>query len=82
MSGYSPQGSTKTPDTGPQDGRPDFRHVTHWVFDLDNTLYRADSGLFAQIDARMTQFVAGYLGVEKMPPARCRKPCTGSMAPR
>ena len=37
---------------------PDFRHVRHWIFDLDNTLYRADCGLFAQIEARMTQFVA------------------------
>jgi putative hydrolase of the HAD superfamily len=40
---------------------PDFRHVKHWVFDLDNTLYAADSGVFAQIDARMTEFIAGYL---------------------
>jgi putative hydrolase of the HAD superfamily len=44
---------------------PDFRHVTHWVFDLDNTLYRADSGVFAQIDARMTEFVTAFLGLEK-----------------
>ena len=65
MSGYSPQNSPETPDLCPEDGRPDFRHVTHWVFDLDNTLYRADSGLFARIDARMTEFVAGYLGMEK-----------------
>src|SRR6201996_4834670 len=60
MSGYSSQSPQETSDSS-----PDFRHVTHWVFDLDNTLYRADSGLFAQIDARMTEFVAAYLGVEK-----------------
>ena len=37
----------------------------HWVFDLDNTLYRADNGVFARIDARMTEFVAGFLGMER-----------------
>ena len=34
---------------------PDFRHVRSWIFDLDNTLYRADNGIFAQIEARMTE---------------------------
>ena len=42
---------------------PDFRHVAAWIFDLDNTLYRADSDLFAQIDARMGDFVSRLLGV-------------------
>lgn len=42
-----------------------FRHVRDWIFDLDNTLYRADNGIFAQIDGRMTEFVAGLLGVER-----------------
>jgi putative hydrolase of the HAD superfamily len=32
-----------------------------WVFDLDNTLYPAECDLFAQIDARMTDFVGRYL---------------------
>jgi putative hydrolase of the HAD superfamily len=40
----------------------DPRQVTDWVFDLDNTLYPADV-VFSQIDRRMTQFVAGYLGI-------------------
>ena len=44
---------------------PDFRHVSHWVFDLDNTLYRADNGVFARIDARMTEFVASYFGLDR-----------------
>lgn len=34
-----------------------------WVFDLDNTLYPAECNLFAQIDERMTRFVADYLGL-------------------
>jgi hypothetical protein len=42
---------------------PDFHHVDAWIFDLDNTLYPAASGLFGQVDLRMTQFVADLLGV-------------------
>lgn len=45
------------------DRAPDFRHVEAWIFDLDNTLYRADSDLFAQIDARMCDFVSRLLDV-------------------
>lgn len=41
--------------------RPDFRHVRSWIFDLDNTLYRADNGIFAQIEARMTDYVERLL---------------------
>lgn len=32
-----------------------------WVFDLDNTLYPAECDLFAEIDQRMTDFVAEFL---------------------
>ena len=41
----------------------DFTKTQTWVFDLDNTLYRADSNLFAQIDQKMGEFIARYLGV-------------------
>jgi len=44
---------------------PDFRHVDAWIFDLDNTLYPAASGVFGQIDLRMTAFVADLLGVSR-----------------
>ena len=44
---------------------PDFRHVDAWVFDLDNTLYPSECDLFSQVDARMTEFVAQALGVDK-----------------
>ena len=40
---------------------PDFRHVRSWIFDLDNTLYRADNGIFAQIESRMTDYVTTLL---------------------
>jgi len=33
------------------------------VIDLDNTLYAADSGVFARMDKRMTAFVARELGI-------------------
>jgi putative hydrolase of the HAD superfamily len=45
--------------------QPDFRHVTDWIFDLDNTLYRADNGIFAQIESRMTDFVERHLGLPR-----------------
>lgn len=61
MSGSIPQQASETA----ADPRPDFRHVKHWVFDLDNTLYRADSGVFARIDARMTEFVGGFLKLDR-----------------
>ncbi len=35
------------------------------VVDLDNTLYAADSGVFARMDARMTAFVARELNVDE-----------------
>lgn len=36
-----------------------LRHVTEWVFDLDNTLYPRECNLFAQIDSRITDYVMG-----------------------
>ncbi len=48
----------------PADGdrpRPDLKDRRVWVFDLDNTLYPAECDLFAEIDQRMTDFVARFL---------------------
>ncbi len=62
-----------------QDGRtgqetgPDFTHVTTWIFDLDNTLYPADGAVFAQVDQRMTAFIAGYLKVDAVEARRLQK---------
>ncbi|MGN6585295.1 MAG: pyrimidine 5'-nucleotidase [Rhizobiaceae bacterium] len=47
-----------------------FSHVRDWVFDLDNTLYPHHTNLFAQIDVRMTAFVAELLD---LPPEEARK---------
>ncbi len=35
-----------------------------WIFDLDNTLYPARCNLFAAIDQRMGEFIAGAMGVD------------------
>ena len=56
----------KTADAAPAD----FADVSEWVFDLDNTLYPRRTNLFAQIDVRMTSFVADFL---KLPPEEARR---------
>jgi len=42
-----------------------FRHVSTWVFDLDNTLYPPHMRLFDQIEVRMTQWVMQALQVDR-----------------
>jgi len=37
--------------------------VETWVFDLDNTLYPASSGLFPRVQERMNEYIARRLGV-------------------
>jgi putative hydrolase of the HAD superfamily len=55
------------------DGAPDFRHVRNWIFDLDNTLYRADNGIFAQIESRMTDYVTTLLALPRDQARICQK---------
>lgn len=43
--------------------RRGFDSTSTWIFDLDNTLYPAECNLFAQVDRRMGEFIAQYLGV-------------------
>lgn len=50
-----------------------FEGVTHWVFDLDNTLYPAGCNLFAQIDARMASFIEERFAIEKTEARRIQK---------
>ncbi|HEY8194841.1 MAG TPA: pyrimidine 5'-nucleotidase [Hyphomicrobium sp.] len=45
--------------------RRGFDHVDTWIFDLDNTLYPASCNLFAQVDQRMSEFIAKTLGVPR-----------------
>jgi len=60
----TPQPPADKQNAGPDSG-PDFRHVRFWLFDLDNTLYRADCGVFAQIENRMTDYVARFRGLPR-----------------
>ena len=40
-------------------------HVDTWVFDLDNTLYPAESEVMAQVSERMTLFVMQLLSLDR-----------------
>ena len=55
------------------DSQKDLLERREWVFDLDNTLYPASCDLFAQIDVRMTAFVADFLSLEKTEARRLQK---------
>jgi putative hydrolase of the HAD superfamily len=70
--GFSPPPTQTAPESGP-DFRPDFRHVRDWIFDLDNTLYCARNGVFAQIEARMTDFVVQLTAAERGEARRLQK---------
>lgn len=48
-------------------------HIDTWVFDLDNTLYPAECNLFAQVDRRITAFIAEALGVDQGEARRIQK---------
>ncbi len=43
----------------------DLRHIDTWLFDLDNTLYPAESGFMAEIVVRMTDFVEKVTGLPR-----------------
>ena len=52
--------------------QPDFSHIETWVFDLDNTLYPPDMGLFPQIERRMTDWVMQNLHLGRAEADRLR----------
>ena len=41
-----------------------FAHVTSWIFDLDNTLYPPDSGLWPAIEDRITLYLIQHSGLD------------------
>ncbi|MEW5683558.1 MAG: pyrimidine 5'-nucleotidase [Pseudomonadota bacterium] len=51
----------------------DLRHVDTWLFDLDNTLYPAESGFMAAIVDRMTDFVERVTGLPRDEAYRLQK---------
>lgn len=48
-----------------ENARRGFRDVDTWIFDLDNTLYPASCNLFAQVDRRMSEYIAKTIGVPR-----------------
>ncbi len=48
-------------------------HITDWVFDLDNTLYPRHCDLFAQIDVKMTAYVADLLDLDPVSARKVQK---------
>ena len=37
--------------------------IDTWIFDLDNTLYSADSGIFQQVHKLMGEFISNHLNI-------------------
>ena len=52
---------------------PLFGHVTDWIFDLDNCLYPASTGLFELIDERMCVFIQQLLDCDPVEAKRVQK---------
>lgn len=51
----------------------DLSHIHHWIFDLDNTLYRADANFFGQIDKKITDYISRYLALQPTEARRLQK---------
>nr|MEA2798642.1 putative hydrolase of the superfamily [Phenylobacterium sp.] len=51
----------------------DLRHVDTWLFDLDNTLYPAESGFMGEIERRMTSYVERITGLPRDEAYRLQK---------
>ncbi len=51
----------------------DLSHIHNWIFDLDNTLYRADGEFFSQIDKKMTAYISRYLALQPTEARRLQK---------
>ena len=52
---------------------PRFAHIRDWIFDLDNCLYPASTGLFALIDERMSAYIQRLLDCDPAEAKRVQK---------
>ena len=52
---------------------PRFAHINDWIFDLDNCLYPASTGLFALIDERMGAYIQRLLDCDAAEAKRVQK---------
>ena len=50
-----------------------LREVETWIFDLDNTLYRATPEIISQTDELMGSFISSFLGVDREEARRVQK---------
>ena len=53
--------------------RAPFDHIDSWIFDLDNCLYPASTGLFTLIDERMGAYIQRLLDVDAAEARRVQK---------
>jgi putative hydrolase of the HAD superfamily len=52
---------------------PRFAHISNWIFDLDNCLYPASTGLFSLIDERMNAYIRRLLNCDAAEARRVQK---------
>ncbi len=52
---------------------PRFAHIRDWIFDLDNCLYPASTGLFSLIDERMGAYIQRLLNCDPAEAKRVQK---------
>ena len=52
---------------------PRFSHIRDWIFDLDNCLYPASTGLFSLIDERMGAYIQRLLDCDPVEARRVQK---------
>ena len=54
-------------------------NIKTWIFDLDNTLYSADSGIFQQVHELMGKFVSSHLDIDIEEAKKFKKNITSNM---
>ncbi|MBF6602002.1 MAG: pyrimidine 5'-nucleotidase [Sphingorhabdus sp.] len=52
---------------------PELSHIDHWIFDLDNVLYPAESDLFSLIDIKMGEYIERALRCDAVEARRIQK---------
>ena len=62
---------TKSPHRGA--GKPGFKHIETWVFDLDNTLYPHHLNLWQQVDERIRDYIVDFLKITRDEAFRLQK---------
>ncbi|WP_425335933.1 hypothetical protein [Sphingomonas kaistensis] len=69
-------------DPAPVRIRPPFDRIETWIFDLDNCLYPASTGLFALIDERMGAYIRACWASMRSRRGAFRKSISAITAPR